>query len=754
MSANPILLLVGALGALIGALVLFGEETQASTDKQKELNNQLSINEILVDSSINKQIELQKLRGRLLENETKDEVEKLKIRKETDAEIAKLEEQAIKRRIKENNDLLDSIVETEDLSTIRENERYKESIQRSIQLKTQLEVFNKSKETNEAITNLNIERAEKEALSRRLKAQQDFNTDAERAAKKRADELIKLERELEDFLINRISKGLTDVDKSVENLITLSSKTGESFALVGDEFNKVIKNVEDLTDAERENAEIITVNNDDIIKGYEQRIVQLEFLKKRQIDDAKEIFDNDIKTFKETEKARKDSNGNRLISDAEINKSIEKQTELFEEEQLRRGEIFTIKIEAIEKERADKIREIDEILKKELAFGDNNLNDNRLRLLLEVIEAELLIQQRRIDLEKGANVELIKERQKLEAQRRKLVRDSLIETEKIERDFALKSLQGTEEQKAKAREEILKASNDRIARINEEFRSQEETATIESEREILNAQIQRFNQYSAALFSILNSVNSLNLQIQERNRVSLENQVRDVRDSFDARINESTIAYNKEIQLLNERFSAGRISQENYNEGIRELDSKLSGELETAEKERKAIDLQIKEKAFEEEKKLRIAQATISGFQGALQAFVGPFSNPFLVATGAAPVIGGILSALVATTTAFQIANIRNTKFDRGGADRVGRTPTIGGGAGSLTNIQTRGSEGGLTQFNENLVGTPSGRAADGEEFGTGSIAPGASGRVFVLESDITKAQRRVAVAESSATFG
>jgi len=166
-------------------------------------------------------------------------------------------------------------------------------------------------------------------------------------------------------------------------------------------------------------------------------------------------------------------------------------------------------------------------------------------------------------------------------------------------------------------------------------------------------------------------------------------------------------------------------------------------------------ELEIKKQAFDQEKKARIAQAVMSGFQGALQAFLGPFSNPALVASGAAPIIGALLAGLVATQTGIQVAAIRNTKFDTSGTTQITQPTDTGFASGNLSGGGTSQNQlsqlgGGFTSFNSSSMGQNSG----GTSPFSNANSQNAPQKVYVLESDISAAQQRVRVLEGAATFG
>ena len=188
---------------------------------------------------------------------------------------------------------------------------------------------------------------------------------------------------------------------------------------------------------------------------------------------------------------------------------------------------------------------------------------------------------------------------------------------------------------------------------------------------------------------------------------------------------------NEETDILTRQLNQGLITRQQYDSAVDKLDKDLQKK-----------SLAAKKKAFEEDKNLKIAQAVIAGLQGAVSAFAGAMQlGPI-----AGPIVGGILAAAVAALTGVQIAAIKKQKFDAGGTTESINTPDIQDPGAQLQ--QQAGSGGGFTQFNDALTGTGTG---GGTTTTTGGMT---DTRVYVLESDITNTQRRVEVAESTATFG
>ena len=224
--------------------------------------------------------------------------------------------------------------------------------------------------------------------------------------------------------------------------------------------------------------------------------------------------------------------------------------------------------------------------------------------------------------------------------------------------------------------------------------------------------VEKINAYAQAIGGVLNgAVNA----IAEMNKQRLE-------DNLD-NIKEET---NTEREELNKRYKSGLISKDQYDKAWQGLDDKA-----------KAKELDAKKKAFEQEKKAKIASAIISGLQGAVAAFTGAMSlGPI-----AGPIVGGVLAAAVAAMTAVNIAKISSQKFDAGSVGQMPAPDVSGGGVG--------GEAGGGGQS-----------FAPTQFFGLGQGAPQSGGgnggiqKVYVTETDITSTQNRVRVIEDRAVIG
>lgn len=838
MNANPILLVVSALGALIGAFALFSDSTEDAKDETDNFNQVLArTNKAIQDSSkaIEDEIKLQrrliKLRGDVAADNAKNETERLQIRLETQKRLDELDLKSLDvqannlqsqlNNIRQSNteivniitDRYEQLSQLEDInidSALTKGEQYiaqltlqyredldnkelteqqkaeatetyytalfafqEQQILNDTTLteeerKNALERFNNSKELQRQLNLLAKERAivvgeqarnerlaqeqivitQRESLKKRKEALEEYNKDVEDLTKDRIEKLEDLERQFQDILIERIASGLVNGEKLYENIAKASADAADDIVSDTQDIadgiqNNAITSVEEFIRIYNETGELPRLVNfdGDIIAQFDEQITALKVARDRANADAKEQFEQSVEDFREAETKRG-------IDAEQIEQDIQAFKERFRQEDLQRQENFNTQITELEQRKANQIADIDRVLRNELTFGDNSFADNRQSLLLESIDFEIQQAERRIEIERGYNVEVITERQRLESEKRKLLRDSLLEQQRIELEEALKTVQGTEEQKGQQRESLIKLYNDRVAKINEDFRTGEELAERQSTDEIFNYKIQKLQEFSNVGFNILNGILGFAQSLSQLRQVETENAINELRDFTAQQTEVLNEFYNADLANLEARFSAGLITQEQYNQSVTELQNALDKSTEKLQQDQQKKELALRKKAFEDDKRLKIAQAIISGLQGAAQAF----ATAFQLGPIAGPIVGASLAALVAATTAAQVAAIRKTKFDSGGSVNIngGGSSVSADSVGGIGGSSNLSSGGGFTSFNENLVGTPTGDTSQSGDSGKRQEP----NRVYVLESDITSTQQRVSVAESSATFG
>lgn len=186
----------------------------------------------------------------------------------------------------------------------------------------------------------------------------------------------------------------------------------------------------------------------------------------------------------------------------------------------------------------------------------------------------------------------------------------------------------------------------------------------------------------------------------------------------------------RELEIVQNNLASGLISQEQ------------------ADKQKQAIELkaaqqkyEIEKKAFEDEKKSKIATAAIAGITGAVSAFAGAMQlGPI-----AGPIVGGILAAAVGAMTAVNIANIKKTQF--GGSAPQASSASISGGAGSTPTSPVDPSG-----FLPTGSSSGNGSGSNTQE-NTGGQQSNITVKAVVVETDITNTQKQVSAIESRSEF-
>lgn len=457
-----------------------------------------------------------------------------------------------------------------------------------------------------------------------------------------------------------------------------------------------------------------------------------------------------------------------LKAETQLNANYVKAKEDLDAFYLDKVKVTTAEEEVIRKELATKLKNINDVLDAEISFGDQNILDSKASIYQRErqLQIEALDYTQQVEQAKGTvTVEQFK---KYQEERLVLVKKYNKEQEIIDLANAeatrlqaqgnfkenLKKEFGDKFVASKEGEELItkfKKNSDleyeqKKKEITQKYAKENADVVKKSEEDVLAYRLAQLDKYNQVATQIANSILGVFNAVNELNKVNSENELRALRDSTAQQTDTLNEEYNKQKALLDEKLAAGVISQQQYDETIKGMNTNLTKSTEDLNKAFRAKELAEKKKAFESDKKLKIAQAIISGISGALSAFTGAFQlGPI-----AGPIVGGILAGLVAATTAVQVAAISKTKFD-GGAPEITPPNTSGGGgadtgAGAVTNAA---STGGFTGFNQGLLGTPTGAGATGTV-----LNPGQPQRVYVLESDITNSQRRVSTLESNASFG
>ena len=142
-------------------------------------------------------------------------------------------------------------------------------------------------------------------------------------------------------------------------------------------------------------------------------------------------------------------------------------------------------------------------------------------------------------------------------------------------------------------------------------------------------------------------------------------------------------------------------------------------------------------KEFEESKKLQVATAIINGLAGVAMAV----STAMSLGPIAGPIMAAVNSAMVIATTATQIAKIKSTSFDGGSS-------SVGGDIAAAVATPTPAAVAYTPQYSTNVTGQ-----SETVNLANAVNEGQRDQRVYVVESDINEAGKRVEIREAESTF-
>ena len=188
----------------------------------------------------------------------------------------------------------------------------------------------------------------------------------------------------------------------------------------------------------------------------------------------------------------------------------------------------------------------------------------------------------------------------------------------------------------------------------------------------------------------------------------------------------------EEMSLLN---TYGQVAQ-----GIGDLMGTISDIWQDSIKERVKngkITEEEGKKEFEKSKKLQIATAIVNGLAGVAMAV----STAMSLGPIAGPIMAAVNSAMVIATTAAQIAKIKSTTFDSGGS-------SVGGDIAAAVATPTPAAVAYTPQYSTNVTGQ-----SETVNLANAVNEGQRDQRVYVVESDINEAGKRVEIREAESTF-
>lgn len=254
--------------------------------------------------------------------------------------------------------------------------------------------------------------------------------------------------------------------------------------------------------------------------------------------------------------------------------------------------------------------------------------------------------------------------------------------------------------------------------IQNEFDKKEKLLQIERER----------LEGTKAIYEELYALDNLS----EEQKQEYANKLKEI-DADLAENSKQTTELKKEeaMSLLN---TYGQVAQ-----GIGDLMGTISDIWQDSIKERikngKITEEQGK-KEFEKSKKLQIATAIINGLAGVATAV----STAMSLGPIAGPIMAAVNSAMVIATTAAQISKIKSTTFDSGGGSM--------GGEVSVQAAPTPAAMEYVPNYSTNVTGS-----SETVNLANAVNEGQKDTRVYLVESDINEAGKRVQIRESESTF-
>jgi hypothetical protein len=515
------------------------------------------------------------------------------------------------------------------------------------------------------------------------------------------DRQVEAEKQLEAIQATRIKTQISTIQILDEEFNSEIEKKGELIDY-NEKFNLEIFNIEQSYRDKQANLVDQAIQRE--IAKYEESILGKKVSEKDYYEARKKIAENGVKNLLESE----------LLLFAEF-------TRLSEDEIEEYTRAWTLK-EQIAQDQTSLIQT--EIEKLTLEFNrDQRIKDIENSQLTEEEKAKEILNIRKDFL---ANTTKLLEKE----------RDNQIKVLEKQRDAELNNLDLTENEKLL----ITQKYNKQILEVNQNTQEaiQDETAaTVEvqkSQLETLEDQLDTIDDYLAALQSLFADFESALTNVTEQNN---ERRTQIIQDSVNA-----------QTQILDSQLQARLITQQEYDNKVLQL-----------EQEQEQQQRELAKKSFQTNKKLNLVGATIDG----ARAVISTFAN-----TPGELIIKSIAAALAGVFAATQIAVIARSQFtaadggivpgtNSGDIDSV--SATLAPGEAVINSKSTSkflpvlsaiNQDGGGRSLMPNLPATNQGQKFEVVFPENKQMQPV---RAYVVESDISDAQKRVQRIENSTRF-
>ena len=276
---------------------------------------------------------------------------------------------------------------------------------------------------------------------------------------------------------------------------------------------------------------------------------------------------------------------------------------------------------------------------------DTTSLDRKLSILNEQMMLEL------------ANKELTESEKLLIQQKYAKEGEALLDEQSAKQEEREKAQLEAEKKRILERANAFRSLSDTLAAVNSNIKNNflsVTTSVLEGIAAFTELSTQTFQnnteKVAAYVGAATSTISGLLTAVQENNKQALDDRLADIDSANQA-----------EQAALQQKLQSGLITQAQYDKAVQDSNNKA-----------KAAKLAAEKKAFEDDKKLKVAQAVISGIQGAVAAFAGAMQlGPI-----AGPIVGGVLAAAVAAMTALNVSKIQSTKFEGGGGS-VPSAPSV-----------------------------------------------------------------------------
>jgi len=280
-------------------------------------------------------------------------------------------------------------------------------------------------------------------------------------------------------------------------------------------------------------------------------------------------------------------------------------------------------------------------------------------------ETEQIVAQRKAqeDAAKEAAAkakERAEQRKREAAERKKLEEDTAKELDEITKQLEAENLAEEKAALEARKAALVKANEDRIRIEDEFYKAQAEVTQTAQEKEIADA-VAHFEELAAAY----DAAGQDTAELQKK----LNRELSDINDKYrkeekDKKDADALEEKNRKKDLRDAEFSLAAQSLDL----LFQLNDSFSGKDEASRK-----------RAFERNKKLQIAQALISTYQGATAAYAAAAASPITVAFPGYPFVQAGLAVAAGVA---QVNKIRQTQFEGGGGGGSSSIPSTGASGG------------------------------------------------------------------------